>query len=196
MLKVGITGGIGSGKTTAAKLFEGLNIPVYYADERAKWLMANDQNLRQALIDLLGNEVFNSENQLNRQAIASKVFANQSLLSQLNQLVHPVVASDFNAWSSAFELEKPYVLKEAALLVESGSYKALDKLIVVNAPLELRIERTIKRDNTTRQAVLDRIKNQLADEEKIKLADFIINNGATDDLIKQVHAIHQSLLTP
>jgi dephospho-CoA kinase len=88
------------------------------------------------------------------------------------------------------------VLKEAALLVESGSYKELDKLIVVNAPLELRIERTIKRDNTTRQAVLDRIKNQLADEAKIKLADFIINNGLTDDLTEQVRAIHQSLLTP
>jgi dephospho-CoA kinase len=193
MLKVGITGGIGSGKTTVAKLFEALNIPVYYADDRAKWLMANDKNLRQALINLLGDEVFDSGNQLNRKAIASKVFANPTLLSQLNQLVHPAVASDFNAWSSTFEHEKPYVLKEAALLVESGSYKELDKLIVVNAPLELRIERTIKRDNTTRQAVLDRIKNQLADEEKIKLADFIIQNGLMDNLTEQVQTIHQSL---
>lgn len=192
MLHVGITGGIGAGKTTVCKLFEVLGIPIYYADDRAKWLMENQQELISGIVQLFGTEAYDAQKHLNRSYIAQKAFHNPELLQQLNALVHPAVALDGMEWQQA-QSEIPYTLKEAALLFESGSYKLLDKIIVVSAPLELRIQRVMERDGSTREAVLQRISRQIPQEEKEARADFIIRNDGISPLIPQVLSIHQKL---
>lgn len=192
MLHVGITGGIGAGKTTVCKLFEVLGIPIYYADDRAKWLMENQQELISGIVQLFGTEAYDAQKHLNRSYIAQKAFHNPELLQQLNALVHPAVALDGMEWQQA-QSEIPYTLKEAALLFESGSYKLLDKIIVVSAPLELRIQRVMERDGSTREAVLQRISRQIPQEEKEARADFIIHNDGISPLIPQVLSIHQKL---
>ncbi|HMR43909.1 MAG TPA: dephospho-CoA kinase [Saprospiraceae bacterium] len=193
MLKIGITGGIGSGKTTVCKIFESLGIPVYYADDRAKWLMENDPKLVAGLKNMFGENVFDAGGKLNRTLIAQSVFGDEKKLAALNSLVHPAVFEDAAAWF-AKQKNQPYALKEAALLVESGSYKELDRLIVATAPEKLRIERVVKRDGVSESAVKARIKNQLPESEKITHADFIINNDGRHSLVKQVWEIHQLLL--
>jgi dephospho-CoA kinase len=193
MLKVGITGGIGSGKTFVSRIFESLGVPVYYSDDRAKWLMQHHPDLKNKLIALLGEASYKGDI-LDRSYIASKVFKHPALLRQLNQLVHPCVREDFNAFC-ARQTNAPYVLNEAALLVESGSYKDLDLLIVVTCSLQKRIERVIARDNVSREQVLERIKNQLSEEEKISLADFIIINNDDTSPEKQVSEIHRIILS-
>lgn len=185
MLKVGITGGIGAGKTTVCQLFELLNIPVYYADDRAKALMIEDKELVNQIKSLLGKQAYHDDGSLNRKHIASIVFHDKGKLALLNALVHPAVAKDSQNWFNN-QKKAPFALKEAALLFETGSYKDLDQIITVAAPLELRIERVMKRDNVTRDAVLARIDKQLPQKEKIKQSDIIINNGPEDSLIQQV----------
>ncbi|MBK6948639.1 MAG: dephospho-CoA kinase [Haliscomenobacter sp.] len=193
MLHVGITGGIGSGKTTVCKIFEILGIPVYYADERAKWLMEHQASLVQGILGLLGQEAYTGEGKLNRSWISGKVFGNPELLSQLNALVHPAVAQDGFDWQDR-QTDCPYTLKEAALLFESGSYLLLDKTIVVTAPLELRIKRVMDRDGVPRQAVQERIDRQMPEEDKVRKADYVIHNDGQRLLIPQVIAIHQGLV--
>ncbi len=193
ILKVGITGGIGSGKTTICKIFETLNIPVYYADDRAKWLMANDPDLVAKMKSLFGKEAYLETGTLNRKFISNKVFSDKSLLEKLNSIVHPAVFEDGNRWHESF-IDVPYTLKEAALIFESGGYKLMDKMITVFAPKELRIQRVMKRDGVTKEAVEARINKQMPDEEKVKRADFVIYNDGRDLLINQVYAIHQELL--
>ena len=192
MFIVGITGGIGSGKTTVCKIFEVFGVPVYYADERAKWLLDNDNLIKESVISLLGSDAY-SNGLLNRVYIANKVFNDSTLLEAYNNIIHPAVAEDTLIFSSKY-LDKPYILKEAALLVETGSYLTLDKLIVVTSSLQERINRVIQRDNVTEKEVLVRIKNQLPEEEKLKVADYIIVNDGNSSLIEQVKAIHQELL--
>jgi dephospho-CoA kinase len=192
MFIVGITGGIGSGKTTVCKIFEVFGVPVYYADERAKWLLNNDNLIIESVISLLGSDAY-SNGLLNRAFIANKVFNDSTLLEAYNNIIHPAVAEDTLIFSSKY-LDKPYILKDAALLVETGSYLTLDKLIVVTAPLQERINRVIQRDNVAEKEVLVRIKNQLPEEEKLKVADYIIVNDGNSSLIEQVKAIHQELL--
>lgn len=192
MLHIGITGGIGSGKTTVCKIFETLGIPVYYADIRAKWLMANDPELIQGIKALLGQEAFSREGQLNRGWIAAKVLANPELLNQLNGIVHPAVADDGQNWQDA-QKGVPYTLKEAALLFESGNSRFLDKIIVVTAPMEVRIARVMARDMATRETVLGWISKQMPEEEKVARADFIIHNDGNRMLIPQVMEIHREL---
>jgi len=192
MFLVGITGGIGSGKTTVCKIFEVLGVPVYYADERAKWLLNNDTTVKEKVVALLGNDAY-SNGELNRPLIAEKVFADKNLLEEYNSIVHPAVAEDTLTWSSQ-HLDEPYVLKEAALLVETGSYLNLDKLIVVTAPEKIRIERVMQRDELSEAAVMARIKNQMPESEKVKLADFVIVNDGTQSLIEQVKNIHQEIM--
>ncbi len=192
MLKVGITGGIGAGKTTVCRLFELLNVPVYYADDRAKALMTDDQELVAQIKILLGNQAYFEDGSLNRKHIASIVFKDKGKLALLNALVHPAVAKDSQIWFSQLK-NTPFALKEAALLFEAGSYKELDQIITVAAPLELRIERVMKRDNVTRDAVLARIDKQLPQEEKVKQSDFVINNDTEDSLIQQVIEIRNKL---
>ena len=193
MLKVGITGGIGSGKTTICKIFETLGIPIYYADARAKEIMHDNENVKQALLHLFGQEAYLSDGALNRPFISKKVFQNKSMLQQLNAIVHPAVLQDTINWFQTHQ-DKKYVLYEAAIMYESGSYKMLDKVITVFAPIEERIQRTIKRDNIDRKSVLDRMDKQLSEEEKMKKADYIIYNDHTQSLIEQVLATHNSLL--
>ncbi|MBK7407651.1 MAG: dephospho-CoA kinase [Saprospirales bacterium] len=193
MLKVGLTGGIGSGKTTVAQLFEVLGIPVYYADDRAKRLMVEDPALIEGIKSLFGPESYQADGALHRAFIARQAFSEPSLLKQLEALVHPAVFADGNRWHEA-QSGAPYTLKEAALLFESGGYKELDKVITVSAPLELRIARVIRRDQTTREAVEARIRQQMTDEEKMRLADFVIFNDGAHSLIEQVWSIHQQLL--
>ncbi len=193
MLHVGITGGIGSGKTTVCKIFEILGVPIYYADERAKWLMEHDKLLAEGIAGLLGGEAYSAEGKLNRAWISGKVFGDPGLLERLNALVHPAVALDGLEWQKR-QAGRPYTLKEAALLFESGSYLFLDKIIVVTAPLELRMQRVMARDGVPMQAVKDRIDRQMAEEEKVQRADFVIYNDGNRMLIPQVMAIHRELV--
>jgi dephospho-CoA kinase len=194
-LKIGITGGIGSGKTTVCKIFETLGIPVYYADDRAKALYLENDDLKQNVIQLFGTESYFSDGQLNRKLVADAVFENSELLKKLNALVHPVVQKDGNDWHDA-QSNVPYTLKEAALLFESGGDKVLDKIITVYAHKELRIERVILRGKgtMTREDVEARIAKQMSDEEKKDRADFVIINDGNHALIPQVLAIHRQIL--
>jgi len=195
MIKVGITGGIGSGKTTVCEIFERLGVPVYYADKQAKYLMETDKKLREAIRQLFGDEAFDSENNLNRAFIAGIVFKDEEKLLALNALVHPAVKADYDSWNAILaRKEYPYSLKEAALLVESGSYKDLDKLIVVSAPLEDRIKRVMARDNVSEEQVKARIDAQLPDAGKVKLADYVIANNLIMELVPQVSKVHLDLL--
>ncbi|MFN8315203.1 MAG: dephospho-CoA kinase [Chitinophagales bacterium] len=195
MIKVGITGGIGSGKTTVCEIFERLGVPVYYADKQAKYLMETDKKLREAIRQLFGDEAFDAENNLNRAFIAGIVFKDEEKLLALNALVHPAVKADYDSWNAILaRKEYPYSLKEAALLVESGSYKDLDKLIVVSAPLEDRIKRVMARDNISEEQVKARIDAQLPESEKVKLADYVIDNNLIMELVPQVGKVHLDLL--
>jgi dephospho-CoA kinase len=192
---IGITGGIGSGKSTVAKIFNILGIPIYSADDRAKWLMANDPDLKDQIISNFGEESYFEDGSLNRSFLASRVFNDEEKVSMINSLVHPAVKKDFEKW--VLKQNSPYVLKEAALLFESGSYQDLDKIINVSAPLKIRINRVMLRDpQRSENQINDIINKQLPDEEKNLKADFIIKNSDNRLLIPQVMQIHQLLLGP
>jgi len=191
MLKIGITGGIGSGKTTACKKFAILGIPTYYADSEAKQLMVNDKKLIKQIKKIFGSQAYLKSGALNRKHIASIAFSDKSKLAQLNALVHPAVGRDLQRWFKA-QKNCPFALQEAALLFESGSYKKFDYIITVTAPIEVRIERVMKRDGVSKEEVMSRIKNQMDEQEKVKRADFVINNGPDRSLMNQVlHIYHQ-----
>ncbi len=189
MLKVGITGGIGSGKTTVCRIFEMLNIPVYYADDRAKWLMQHDPDLIKNMIDLFGASAYQPSGDLNRAYIGKLVFSNKELLAKLNKLVHPAVFLDGERWFA--EQTSRYAIKEAALFYETGSYKQMDKMIVVTADREERIRRVMLRDGLEREAVEARMDKQLPEEEKIKQADFVIYNDGREMLIPKILEIDE-----
>lgn len=192
-LLVGITGGIGSGKSTAAKIFSILGIPVYYADDRAKWLMAHDPELKNQIMATFGNESYTADGSLNRTYLAANVFGDEEKVKSINGLVHPAVKSDFETWFK--NQNSPYVLKEAALLFETGSYKDLDKVINVSAPLKIRITRIMLRDpHRSEDQINHIIDQQLPDEEKNSKADFIIKNSDNKLIIPQVLKIHEELL--
>ena len=195
ILKIGITGGIGSGKTTVCHIFETLGIPVYYADDRAKALMTENLELIKSIKNLFGEAAYLPDGALNRKHIADIAFHNPLKLNELNALVHPAVWLDGEQWHNA-QTQAPYTLKEAALLFESGGHVLLDKIITVVAPVETRIERVLLRGGSalTRSDIEARIAKQLPDEEKIKQSDFVIWNDGTQALIPQVLAIHQALL--
>lgn len=195
MLKVGLTGGIGSGKSTVARIFETIGIPVYYADDRAKRLMVEDPALIAGIKALFGEEAYLDDGTLNRAFIGQLAFSEPALLKKLEGLVHPAVFEDGNRWHKA-QQNVPYTLKEAALLFESGNFKTLDKLITVTAPLELRIERVMLRDQVTRESVEARIRQQMPEEEKVRLSDYVIYNDGAHRLINQVWEIHQKLIAP
>lgn len=193
VLQVGITGGIGSGKSIVSKIFQILKVPVYDADARAKSLMSKDDFLRSQIISLLGREAYDGQ-LINRSWIAKRVFNDKSLLDQLNSLVHPAVARDYRYWVST-HTDRPMIIKEAALLFETGLDKQLDRVIVVFAPESMRIERVLKRDShRTRSDVEAIIRNQQAEEEKIAKADFIIANDEKEPVIIQVLEVRQKIL--
>lgn len=188
--EVGITGGIGSGKSTVSRIFRVLGVSVYDADRRARWLMENNEKLGTDLRAMFGESVFIDDG-INRDLIAQKVFDQPELLSQLNSAVHPVVGQDYTAWVKKHRGDK-YVLKEAALLIESGSYKQLDSLIHVWSPIELRIERIKHRDPfRSSQEIRKIINNQLSDEERDAKSDHKMINDESQSLIEQVLALHK-----
>ncbi|WP_420576365.1 dephospho-CoA kinase [Ekhidna sp.] len=192
-LIVGVTGGIGSGKTTVCKVFETLGAKTYYADDRAKWLMENDPELVESIKSLFGESAF-KEGKLDRQHIARAAFKDDSLLNQLNKLVHPAVGRDVEKWMRENQNSK-LLLKEAALLFETGSYKNLDRNILVTAPEDMRIRRVVARDSHRKaEDVKDIISKQMKDEEKRKLADFVIENDGNRSMIEQVMNIYKELV--
>ncbi|MFD0940800.1 dephospho-CoA kinase [Pedobacter boryungensis] len=194
MLKVGITGGIGSGKTTICKVFETLGIPVFYADAVAKQLMITDLILVEGVKEAFGAASYSSNGVLNNQHIANIVFNNKVELEKLNSLVHPAVFRAFDTWEKEMSSAVPYTLKEAALLFESGSYKMCDKNILVTAPLNVKLARVMERDGVTAAQVQARMDKQFTDEQKAKMADYFIDNTEKSSVILQVLDLHQQFL--
>ena len=192
MLKVGLTGGIGSGKTTVSKILINLGLPVYNSDQRAKWLMNNDPSLKEQIIHLLGKKAYTNEI-LNKSFISDIVFHNSNILKQLNNLVHPKVAQDFKTWLLSHSNSK-IIFKEAAILIESKAYLEMDKIILITCHKNIRIKRILKRDLMDQNSILKRIDNQMSDTEKMKYADYIIkNNGNRTSLKNEVQNIIDQL---
>nr|WP_297161909.1 dephospho-CoA kinase [uncultured Dysgonomonas sp.] len=183
MIRLGITGGIGSGKSTVTNIIKLLDIPVYIADIESKKLTESSPIIRQKLIKAFGSNLYNG-NQLDKQLLASYIFNDKHKLAIANSIIHPEVDKHFCEW---LEKNQHYdiVALEAAILYESGMERLTDKIMVVYTPLEDRIQRTMLRDNTTRERVLDRINSQLSDDEKLKRADYVVYNDETKSLIQQ-----------
>lgn len=195
-LRAGITGGIGSGKTTVCRIFEVLGIPVYYADDWAKWLINNDAELKKGIVEIFGMQAYTPEAEYNRSFVAKIVFENKEKLAKLNALVHPAVERHSRDWHDNRAAEgAPYTLKEAALLIESGSRQFVDFLIVVTAPEALRIHRVMQRDDLTEEQVRARMRNQMAEAEMLNEADFVIVNDGVQLLLPQVWKIHRRILS-
>lgn len=191
--KVGITGGIGSGKTYFARIFALLGVPVYYSDDRAKYLMTTDPEVKGQLVELLGPKVYDEDGSLNKDFMRQQVFENSSTRDAINAIVHPAVGSDHQRWH---EVQSPiYTLNEAALLVESGSYRRMDHLIMVRAPLALRTQRIMARDSIDALAVQKRMESQFPDEAKEKVADMIIDNSGCYPVFQQILDIHKKLIS-
>jgi dephospho-CoA kinase len=190
--KIGITGGIGSGKSTVSKVFALLNVPIYNADNRAKYLLNNDADVVLKVKQVFGNDIYLNQ-ELDRKKMAAQVFEQPFLLQQLNEIVHPAVFKDFDNWCAAHQ-QYPYILKEAALIFETIIHQQLDKIIMVSSPENLRIERVMKRDAITKEQVLARIKNQMSEEEKLSKADFVIHNNEMQLVIPQVVQLHEQLM--
>ena len=189
---VGLTGGIGSGKTTIANLFAlHFSIPIYIADTKAKELVANNKQLQQEIVALLGEEAF-VEGRYNTAFVAQEVFSNKEKLDKLNAIIHPYVQQDFLQWKQS--QQAPYVIKEAAILFESGSYRDCDFIIMVTAPLEERIKRVMLRDKIDRETVEKRKKNQWNDEKKIELSTFVIENREIDKNLDKIEIIHSKIV--
>ena len=191
MLKIGLTGGIGSGKTTVAKIFELLNVPVYYADEASKRLYHTDKELITDIKKHFGEDVY-TNGQLNRSKLAAIVFNEPAKLELLNQLVHPPTIRDAETWMN--QQTSPYVIKEAALLFESGSAAALDYIIGVKSPSHLRIKRVMDRDGVSREEVISRANRQIDEDIKMRLCDFLINNREQELVIPQVLQLHDHFM--
>lgn len=191
MLKIGLTGGIGSGKTTVAKVFETLGIPVYYADEATKRLMNSDENLKYLLIKNFGEATYKN-GELDRKYLANIVFNDKDKLELLNSITHPATINDAEEWIK--DQTTSYIIKEAALLFESGAAKNLDYFIGVYSPEELRINRVMQRDNISREEVLQRLSKQMDENKKMELCDFVIINNEEELVVPQILGIHQQLL--
>ncbi|KJD35582.1 dephospho-CoA kinase [Tamlana sedimentorum] len=191
MIIVGLTGGIGSGKTTVAKEFKKLGIPIYIADDEAKKLMRKSKVIKRKLIQLFGNESY-IEGELNRSFVANIIFNNKSYLDKMNAIIHPRVARHFEKW--VLKQKSPYVIKEVAILFENGGDKSCDYIITVTANLKARIERLLERDNTTPEKIEAIMKNQWTDEKKMERSDFIIQNTTLESIKNQVAEIHKNLL--
>lgn len=191
MLRIGLTGGIGSGKTTVARIFEVLGVPVYFADDAAKRLMNEDPNLKKKIIDHFGTESY-VDNILNRSYLSSVVFSDPEKTKLINSIIHPATIEDATKWLE--RQASPYAIKEAALIFEAGADKMLDLVIGVSAPPDLRMQRAMQRDNISEAAVLARMQKQMNEEEKMSLCDIIINNDENELLIPRVVEVHERLL--
>ncbi|MFZ4260638.1 dephospho-CoA kinase [Sphingobacterium sp. HJSM2_6] len=193
-LKIGITGGIGTGKSLIARVFKLLGVPTYDADLEAKLIMTKSDEVRAQLIEVFGSEVYLEDGTLNRSWLADRVFSDSSQLTKLNAIVHPAVIQDAEDWAQ--KQTSLYSLKEAALLFESGSYRSLDYTILVVAPEDLRIKRVMARDHITEQAVRARMAKQMPEEDKATLADFILYNDSKHSIIEQVMELHHQFTLP
>jgi len=192
MKRIGITGGIGSGKTYVASVFQSLGIPIFNADIQAKKLMTSSRKLIKLVKEEFGNDIY-KDSDLNKEKLASIVFSDSDKLQKLNSLVHPIVKEEFNNWYK--KQTSPYVIKEAAILFESNSHIGLDAVICVSAPLELRVKRLLNRDNYSEKEIKKRIENQISQEEKQKLSDYIIVNDEKELLLPKIIRIHKELLS-
>ena len=191
MLKVGITGGIGSGKSVVAKIFSTLGIPVYESDQRAKWLIEYNKDIVSEIRDFLGNEAYNEDGKYDKVFVSKAVFQNEELLRKLNQIVHPRVRQDFEDW--VLLQNAPFVLKEAAIMSRNAG---LDKIIVVHSPKDLRIKRLLKRDTHRNLSEIEKvISNQKTEKEFLEMADFVINNDDKELLIPQVIEVYKKLIS-
>lgn len=196
MLKVGITGGMGSGKTTVCKVFETLDIPVYYADSEAKNILQKDRNVKNALKNILGVDAYHKNGRPNRSFISKKIFNDKILLEKINALVHPAVQKHSDSWVASCKNivpPPPFVLVEAALLVENGSYTNFDKIIVVTCPEETRVQRVMSRDKISESIVRERISNQMTESQKVAVADYVIVNNDHTPLLPQIYSIYTEL---
>lgn len=192
MFRVGLTGGIGSGKTLISRIFEKLGVPVYYADSSARKLMNSDAGLKDGIVKLFGGQAYDKDG-LNRIYLANKVFGDPERLARLNMLVHPVVRQDFNRWVEE-QSGAPYVIEEAAILFESGASKEMNLSVLVYAPQELRVSRVMHRDGLDREAVLRRMSHQLSEEELRNLADHVLINDGKEMILPQVVELHKMIL--
>lgn len=193
-LRVGITGGIGSGKSMVCRMLHFMGVPIYYADIRAKWILSTDEAVITEVKKLFGEEAYQPDGEYNRPFVAKIAFANPEKLAALNAIVHPAVEEDSRLWHEALGQIAPYTVKEAALMIESGSHQFLDKLIVVTAPEAVRLARVVARDGLSEADVRRRMESQMPESEKVRLADFVIQNDGHAPLIPQVVALHQALL--
>ena len=191
ILRVGITGGIGSGKSTIAKVFEVLGIPVYYADDAAKKLMNNDQNLQKQIIKYFGTESY-IDGKLNRPFLAEAVFSDPKKTLLINSIIHPATIADAEKWFR--EQQGPYAVKEAALIFEANAEKNLDLIIGVSSTYDLRLQRVMLRDGINKEAVEKRMQNQMDENKKMESCDFVLNNNEKELLIPQVLALHKKIL--
>jgi dephospho-CoA kinase len=187
MLRIGLTGGIGSGKSTVAKIFETLGVPVYYADDASKRIMNENEELKADIQKKFGEETYNN-GELNRKHLASIVFNNPEKLALLNSIVHPATIQDAEEWMK--KQTAPYAIKEAALIFESGSQEFLDKVIGVYAPEALRINRVMQRDSINRDEVISRMNKQINEKIKMRLCDYVVTNDEQELLIPQVLELH------
>lgn len=192
IFKLGVTGGIGSGKTTVCRVFGVLGIPVFSADTEAREVMDIDTGIMLRINTIAGKNLY-STGTLDRTELARLIFNNNSLLEKVNALVHPVVFSRFREWVR--KQDAPYVIMEAAILFESGAHKIVDRILTVVAPVEERIERVIGRNSLSRDQVIERMRNQISDEERISLSDYVINNSENDTIIPEILKIHEELLS-
>ena len=188
MIKIGLTGGIGSGKSTIASIFKQLGVSIYFSDTRAKFLIASDSKVIAQIEDAFGSKSY-VNGQLNKTYISKKVFSDSKALKTLNSIVHPAVKNDFNLWCTT--QKGPYIIKEAAILFESKSNIGLDKVILVSSPKDLKLSRVLKRDQTDKKSVLERMDAQWKDSEKRLLADYEIRNDEKKSLIEQVNFLHK-----
>ena len=193
MITIGITGGIGSGKSVVCQIFKLLGIPVFEADIEAKKLYETNNIIKQGLVEIFGKNIYNQNNTLNRVMLANLIFNDDNLLEKVNLLVHPEVRNEFENWKK--KQDSPYLIHEAAILFESGFYKMMDQSILVTAPEELRIERVSKRDNVSPEVVIKRMKKQWTDDEKRKLASFELVNDNKCLLIPMILEIDNNLKT-
>lgn len=194
VLQVGITGGIGTGKTFVCNLFAEMGVPVFDADSRAKLIYTEDLNLKEALLSQFGTEAYHPDGRFNREWMASQVFGNDLALTKLNELVHPAVFNDYKNWVSR-HLDAPYLVKEAALMFESKSHLMMHKIIAVTAPLEVRLERILKRDpNRSKEQILSIIQKQLPEDVKCQMADYCILNDGQKDIRIEIAGFHEDFL--
>lgn len=191
-LKIGVTGGIGSGKSMVCRIFQILQVPVFEADGEAKLIMNQNPVVRSALVGLLGENIYDEKGKLDRQVMAQKIFNNRNLLDKVNNIVHPAVRQRFLEWW--MQQTAPYVIQEAAILFESGAYTLMDKNILVLSSEELRIKRLAGRDGLTAQQIKSRMANQWPDNRKLPLANLVIYNDENEFVINQVLKIHQTIL--